>query len=278
MREQSETAARPLRRWPARLAAMTLMLIAATGSSGQEPASAPDFVATFSILAYDPVTREIGGAVQSRVFSVGNGILWAKGGVGAAVTQALVDVSYATKAIELLEQGVAVDEVVRRIYAEDPDRWRHAWPKTGRQLAVIDAHGRHAVLTGAHVAPWAGHASSRYATAQGNLLTSEKVVIEMIRAFEATEGHLSVRLVAALRAGQAAGGDIRGMQSAALIVVKEDGGVWLNNDAVMRLQVDDHAEPIEELARLVELALEAHRRMEALRRAVEGPTGAAFGE
>lgn len=94
----------------------------------------------------------------------------------------------------------------------------------------------------------------------------------MIRAFEETDGHLSVRLVAALRAGQAAGGDIRGMQSAALIVVKKDGGVWLNNDVVMRLQVDDHAEPIAELERLVALALEAHRRMEALRRAVEGRT------
>src|SRR5690606_29193533 len=138
----------------------------------------------------------------------------------------------------------------------------------GRQFAVIDAEGRHAVFTGAKVAAWAGHASSRHATAQGNLLASEKVVTEMIRVFEEADGHLAERLVAALQAGQAAGGDVRGMQSAALIVVKEDGGVWLNNDVVMRLQVDDHPQPIDELGRLVDLALEAHRRMEALRRAV----------
>src|SRR5690606_23184962 len=120
------------------------------------------------------------------------------------------DVSYGKKALALLDQGVPVDEVVQRVYAEDPDRWRHAWPKTGRQFAVIDAHGRHAVLTGTDVAAWAGagHASSRHATAQGNLLASQAVVLEMIRAFEAAEGHLSVRLVAALRAGQAAGGDV----------------------------------------------------------------------
>ena len=246
--KQSDTLARAFCRRRARLVAMSLTLLSAACASGQEPEPA-EFVATFSILAYDPATEEIGGAVQSRVFSVGNGILWAKGGVGAAVTQALVDVSYGPRSLELLEQGVDVEEVVRRIHAEDPDRWHHAWPKTGRQLAVIDARGRHAVLTGSQVAPWAGHASSRYATAQGNLLASEKVVSEMIRAFEETDGHLSVRLVAALRAGQAAGGDIRGMQSAALIVVKKDGGVWLNNDVVMRLQVDDHAEPIAELER-----------------------------
>jgi len=224
---------------------------------------------TFSILAYDPQTGEIGGAIQSHVFSVGNGLLWADAGAGAVVIQAIADVSYGPKALALLEQGLTVDEVVQRVYAEDPDRWRHAWPKTGRQFAVIDAHGNHAVLTGAEVGGWAGHASSRHATAQGNMLASEEVVLEMIRAFEEAEGHLSVRLVAALQAGQNAGGDIRGMQSAALIVVKEDAGVWLNNDVVMRLQVDDHPDPIGELGRLVDLALEAHQRMEALRRAVE---------
>lgn len=235
-----------------------------------QPAPAPDTIATFSILGYDPATGEVGGAIQSHVFSVGNGLLWARAGVGAVVVQAIADVSYGPRSLELLERGLPVDEVVRRVHDEDPDRWRHAWPKTSRQFAVIDAEGRHAVFTGAQVAAWAGHASGRYAVAQGNLLASEDVVTEMIRAYEAADGHLAERLVAALRAGQAAGGDVRGMQSAALIVVKKDGGVWLNNDVVMRLQVDDHPDPIGELNRLVDLALEAHGRMEALRRAVEG--------
>lgn len=243
-------------------------------ASAAQPAESnpPGIASTFSILAYDPQTGEIGGAIQSHVFSVGNGLLWAEAGVGAVVIQAIADVSYGKRALALLEQGVPADEVVQRVYADDPDRWRHAWPKTGRQFAVIDAHGRHAALTGTDVAAWAGHASSPHATAQGNLLASEEVVLEMIRAFEEAEGHLSVRLVAALRAGQAAGGDVRGMQSAALVIVKKDGGVWLNNDVVMRLQVDDHPDPINELGRLVDLALDAHQRMDALRRAVEGGT------
>ena len=227
--------------------------------------SPPETVSTFSILGYDPQTGEVGGAVQSRVFSVGNGVLWAEAHVGAVATQAMVDVSYGPKALALLEQGLDLEEIVRRIHDEDPDPWPDVWPKTGRQFAVMNARGEHAVFTGDAAPEWAGHAASRHATAQGNLLASPDVVAEMIRAFEETDGHLSLRLVAALEAGQAAGGDRRGMQSAAILIVKEDGGGWLNNDVVMRLQVDDHAEPIRELGRLVDLALEANRRMDALR-------------
>jgi uncharacterized Ntn-hydrolase superfamily protein len=227
-------------------------------------------VSTFSILAYDPETGELGGAVQSRVFSVGNGVLWAQAGVGAVATQAVVNVAYGPRGLELLAQGLEPDEIVRRVYDEDPDAWPDAWPKAGRQFAVLDASGRHAALTGSAAPEWAGTATSRYATAQGNLLASPAVVAEMIRAFEGTEGPLARRLVAALAAGQAAGGDRRGMQSAAILIVKEGAGMWLNNDVVMRLQVDDDPEPITELGRLVELALAANRRMEALR---ELPTG-----
>jgi uncharacterized Ntn-hydrolase superfamily protein len=215
-------------------------------------------VGTFSILAYDPATGEIGGAVQSRVFSVGNGVLWAEAGVGAVATQAIIDVSYGPQALALLRQGVAPSEVVRRVWEADPDPRPENWTKQGRQFAVIDPKGQVAAFTGPQATAWAGHKSCdqtrNFCTAQGNILAGEAVVAEMVRAFEATPGHLSLRLVAALDAGQAAGGDTRGMQSAAILIVKEDGGVWLNNDVVMRLQVDDNAEPIQELRRLVEIA------------------------
>jgi uncharacterized Ntn-hydrolase superfamily protein len=209
-------------------------------------------VATFSILGYDPATGEVGGAVQSRVFSVGNGVLWAEAGVGAAATQAIVDVSYGPKAIALLRAGMAPEAIVKAIWESDPDPQPAAWTKEGRQFAVIDQQGRTAVYTGPKATPWAGHKQGRFCTAQGNILAGQAVVDGMVAAFEATKGHLSERLVAALEAGQAAGGDTRGMQSAAILIVGKGQGVWLNNDVVMRLQVDDSPEPIRELRRLVD--------------------------
>jgi uncharacterized Ntn-hydrolase superfamily protein len=215
-----------------------------------------DPVATFSILGFDPATGEVGGAVQSRVFSVGNGVLWAEAGVGAVATQAIVDVSYGPQAIALLRKGLAPEAIIKQIYDADPDpgyRGR-AWPKAGRQFAVMNAKGEYAAFTGPGASAWAGHKSGKYCTAQGNILAGEAVVANMVDAFEKTEGHLSLRLMAALEGGQAAGGDTRGMQSAAMLIVKEDAGVWLNNDVVLRLQVDDNPNPIAELRRLVDLA------------------------
>lgn len=215
-----------------------------------------DGVATYSILGYDPATGEVGGAVQSRVFSVGNGVLWAEAGVGIAATQAIVDVSYGPQALDLLRQGLAPDAVIKQIYDADPDPGLRGrpWPKAGRQFAVMNAKGEHAVFTGPNASAWAGHKAGTHCTAQGNILAGEAVVANMVDAFEKTEGHLSLRLMAALDAGQAAGGDTRGMQSAAMLIVKEDGGAWLNNDVVLRLQVDDDPEPLTELRRLVERA------------------------
>ena len=215
----------------------------------QEPPS------TFSILGYDPDTGEVGGAVQSRVFSVGNGVLWAEAGVGAAATQAIVDVSYGPKAIELLKAGLTPAAIIPAILASDPDPGLNgqSWAKEGRQFAVMDAKGNFAAHTGPQATPWAGNKSGKFCTAQGNILAGEAVVSEMVRAFEATTGHLSLRLMAALDAGQAAGGDKRGKQSAAMLIVKKDGGVWLHNDVVLRLQVDDNPEPLTELRRLVEM-------------------------
>jgi uncharacterized Ntn-hydrolase superfamily protein len=236
-----------------------LVVIAGCAAAASEAVRWPP-VATFSILGLDPASGEVGGAVQSRVFSVGNGVLWAEAGVGAAATQAVVDVSYGPQCLELLRRGVAPDEIVKQVWDRDPDPRPENWSKQGRQFAVIDAAGRTAAFTGPRATPWAGQRAGRFCTAQGNILAGEAVVTGMVRAFEATEGPLALRLVAALEAGQAAGGDKRGMQSAAMLIVKKDGGVWLHNDVVLRLQVDDSPEPLKELRRLVEKALAQRQR------------------
>jgi uncharacterized Ntn-hydrolase superfamily protein len=214
----------------------------------------PDPVATFSILGYDPATGEVGGAVQSRVFSVGNGVLWGEADVGMVATQAIVDVSYGPKGLQLLKKGMAPEAIVKTIWDEDPDPGlgKQPWPKAGRQFAVMDAKGNYAAFTGEKATPWAGHKGGKFCTAQGNILAGEAVVANMVDAFEKTTGHLSLRLMAALDGGQAGGGDKRGMQSAAMLIVKKDGGVWLHNDVVLRLQVDESPEPLKELRRLVE--------------------------
>jgi uncharacterized Ntn-hydrolase superfamily protein len=213
---------------------------------------------TFSILAYDPATGEWGGAVQSRVFSVGNGVLWGEAGVGVVATQAVVDVSYGPQALELLRRGVDAETVVKTVWNRDtyPDSGR--WTKQGRQFAVIDSKGRVFAYTGPKATTWAGDkqctAANSTCTAQGNILAGPAVVDSMVARFERTPGHLAYRLLAALEGGQSAGGDKRGQQSAAMLIVKKNGGVWLHNDVVLRLQVDDNAEPIKELRRLVEKA------------------------
>jgi uncharacterized Ntn-hydrolase superfamily protein len=236
--------------------ALTLVGLIAAGSIHLRAQAGQDEPpGTFSILGYDPATGEVGGAVQSRVFSVGNGVLWAEAGVGAAATQAIVDVSYGPKAIELLKAGMTPGAIIPAILASDPDPGLNgqSWTKEGRQFAVMDARGNYAAHTGPQATPWAGNQGGKFCTAQGNILAGESVVSEMVRAFEGTTGHLSLRLMAALDAGQAAGGDKRGKQSAAMLIVKKDGGVWLHNDVVLRLQVDDNPEPLTELRRLVEM-------------------------
>ncbi len=215
-----------------------------------------DPVATFSILGYDPETGMVGGAVQSRVFSVGNGVLWGEANIGMIATQAYVDVSYGPKGLELLKKGLSPAQTVKTLLKNDPDPHPESWPKNARQFSVMDAEGNVTTHTGKKASFWAGHKYGKNSSAQGNILASEAVVNDMIKAFENTKGHLSMRLLRALEAGQNAGGDTRGMQSAAILIVKKDGGVWLNNDVVLRLQVDDNPEPIKELRRLVEKAHE----------------------
>ena len=144
--------------------------------------------------------------------------------------------------------------------------FRRQGAEAGRQFSVMSADGRVATHTGPQASDWAGHEVDGHVSAQGNILAGPEVVAGMVRAFKETEGHLSFRLLAALEAGQVAGGDRRGMQSAAMLIVKEDGGVWLNNDVVLRLQVDDSEEPIQELRRLVEIAGAQRERFQGRRR------------
>jgi uncharacterized Ntn-hydrolase superfamily protein len=259
--------------------ALALVVSLNTGASGARAVPQDDQfeTGTFSILGFDPDTGEIGAAVQSRVFAVGNGVIWAEAGVGAVATQAVVDVSYGPQGLALLKQGMAPKDIIKKIYDDDPDpglRGGGGWAKAGRQFAVMNAKGEVAAFTGPQAPTEAGDAQGKYCSAQGNTLgrpdgvwppkdgmKPSLVPAAMVKGFEDSEKnaagqrqHLSLRLVAALEAGQAAGGDHRGQQSAALIVVKKDGGPWLHNDVVLRLQVDDSPEPIKELRRIVEKA------------------------
>jgi uncharacterized Ntn-hydrolase superfamily protein len=242
----------------------------------------PQIPGTFSVLGFDPQSGEVGGAVQSCVFSVGNGVLWAEAEVGAVATQAVVDVSYGPQGLALLKQGMAPKDIIKTIWDRDPDPGYRGqgWPKAGRQFAVINMKGEVAAFTGPGAPTEAGDAQGKYVTAQGNTLgrpdgkwppadgmKPSKVPAAMVEGFEKSEtdasgrrNHISLRLVAALEAGQAAGGDHRCQQSAALIVVKKEAGVWLHNDVVLRLQVDDNPEPIKELRRLVEKSPAGRRR------------------
>ncbi len=152
--------------------------------------------------------------------------------------------------------------IIKSIWDSDPDPGLggNPWSKEGRQVAVMDAKGNYAAFTGPKATAWAGNKGGKYCTAQGNILAGEAVVNGMVEQFEKTTGHLSLRLMAALDGGQAGGGDTRGMQSAAMLIVKKNGGVWLNNDVVLRLQVDDSPEPLKELRRLVEMNARRFRR------------------
>ena len=255
-----------MKRWSLLLVLVAVAMAGAFGGVSESSSQPWDPVATFSILGFDPDTGEAGGAVQSRVFSVGNGVLWAEADVGVVATQAIVDVSYGPQALALLKQGMNPAEVVKTIWERDPDPRPDAWSKYGRQFAVMDAQGNVAAYTGPKATSWAGHKYGKFCSAQGNILAGEAVVANMVKAFEETAGHLSLRLMAALEAGQAAGGDTRGMQSAAMLIVKKGGGVWLNNDVVLRLQVDDSQDPFKELRRLVTIAAEQRARRPQPRR------------
>jgi len=203
-------------------------------------------VATYSIVARDSVTGQMGVAVQSHWFSVGSVVPWARAGVGAVATQSFVDPRYGPLGLELMSHGRTAEEALKALVSTDDAR-------AVRQVAMVDARGRVAVHTGANAVEAAGHQTGPGYSVQANLMESDDVWGAMADAYESSEGDLAARLVAALEAAQNEGGDIRGKQSAALVVVRAEstGQPW--NDRLFDLRVEDHPEPVEELKRLVRL-------------------------
>ncbi|WP_079506697.1 DUF1028 domain-containing protein [Mesobacillus jeotgali] len=198
---------------------------------------------TFSIVGYDPREKEWGIAVQSKFLGVGAVVPFAKAGVGAVATQSYANTAYGPQALELMAQGKSAEEAMELITKDDPD-------KEMRQVGLIDAEGNTATFTGTYCYDWAGGVTGKHFAAQGNILVDENTVKAMAETFESTEGSLAHRLLQALNAGQQAGGDSRGQQSAALLVVKEKGGYGGYNDRYIDLRVDDHPDPITELIRI----------------------------
>jgi uncharacterized Ntn-hydrolase superfamily protein len=202
-----------------------------------------DIIATFSIVAFDPETESLGVAVQSMFLTVGAIIPWARAGAGAVATQAMANYNYGPRGLELMSQGKTAEETVEALISADDER-EH------RQLGIVDAEGRAATFTGSECFEWAGGVTGEHYAAQGNILVGRETVETMAKTFEDTSRDLAGRLLAALDAGQAAGGDSRGKQSAALLVVREGGGYGGDNDRVVDLRVDYHPEPIRELIRI----------------------------
>ena len=217
-------------------------------------------VATFSIVGFDPRTGDLGVAVQSKFFAVGSVVPWAKAGVGAIATQSYANVSYGPDGLELLADGKSARETVSTLTSADRNKQR-------RQLGIVDAKGNSASFTGSDCHDWAGHIEKPHFCAQGNILTGKEVVDTMASSFEQSQkqakGGLCDWLADALMAGQDAGGDSRGRQSAALLVVRKKGGYGGGNDRFIDLRVDDHKTPIAELRRLLQLHKKLFKRAHA---------------
>lgn len=251
-----------------------VFLLFAAGARGDQPAPAPPgndpVVATFSIVAFDPATGDLGVAVQSKFFGVGSVVPFARANVGAVATQAQANTAYGPDGLALLEAGKGAGEVVTQLTAADRGR-------DVRQVGVVDAKGTAASFTGPRCNEWAGHVVGDHFAAQGNILAGEGVVKAMAAAYEkarqAENSELADWLVAALDAAQAAGGDKRGRQSAALLVVRDKAGYGNKGDRYVDLRVEDNPEPIKELARLLEMHKQfyagAHRNKP--NRAATGP-------
>jgi uncharacterized Ntn-hydrolase superfamily protein len=205
-----------------------------------------DLVATFSIVGYDPNTQELGIAVQSKFLGVGAVVPWAKAGVGAVATQSYANTTFGPKGLELMASGKTAQETMDELIREDQGRAK-------RQVGIVDAQGNAATYTGEDCYDWAGGVTGKHFVAQGNILVGLETVEAMATTFEKSEGSLAERLLKALDAGQQAGGDSRGKQSAALLVVREEGGYAGYNDRAIDLRVDEHAEPIQELIRIFQL-------------------------
>jgi len=203
---------------------------------------------TFSIVAFDPKTGDLGVAVASKFLAVGSVVPYAKAGVGAIATQSFANTTFGPKGLELLRKGLTPSQVLKQLLASDKDR-------EFRQVGIVDAKGRAAAFTGKKCLPWAGHIVGKGFAVQGNILAGEQVVKAMAKAFQETQGELAERLMAALEAGEQAGGDARGKQSAAILVVRKGAGYGGFDDRYIDLRVDDHPEPVKELRRILNIKL-----------------------
>jgi uncharacterized Ntn-hydrolase superfamily protein len=203
-------------------------------------------LSTFSIVALDPATGDLGIAVESKFLSVGAVVPWAQAGVGAIATQSWANTSYGPRGLRMLKRGLTPRQVGAKLVASDKGA-------TQRQFGIVDARGRAFTYTGKGCYDWAGGVTGKHFAAQGNILAGARVVDALAETFVATRGNLAERLVAALAAGQVAGGDRRGQESAALLVVRKEGGYAGFNDRYIDLRADDHPQPIDELRRLLDL-------------------------
>ena len=244
------------------LALLFAVLLALPSAAAADP-----LAHTYSIVARDPKTGELGVAVQSHWFSVGSIVTWAEAGVGAIATQSFVDPGYGQRGLELLRHGVSAPDALAQLVAADAQQ-------DVRQVAIIDAQGRVAAHTGKKAIAAAGHHVGTQYSAQANLMANAKVWPAMSAAYEKATGDLADRLLAALDAGQAVGGDIRGRQSAAILIVKpkSTGKPWAGADRIFDLRVDDHAEPLDGAAPADPPAARLHPR-QPRRRAHERAEG-----
>lgn len=222
---------------------------------------ADHFVSTYSIVARDPVTGEMGVAVQSHWFGVGTLVSWAEAGVGAIATQAFINPMLGQQGLELMKQGKNAKETLEELLAEDEGR-------EFRQVAMLDINGNVSAWTGAKCVPEAGHITGPNFSVQANLMLHDTVWLAMAEAFQRSPGRLADRMMTALEAAQEAGGDIRGKQSAAMVVVKKEATGQRWKDRLIDLRVDDHPTPLQELKRLLTLH-EAYEHMNAGDQAIE---------
>jgi uncharacterized Ntn-hydrolase superfamily protein len=203
-------------------------------------------LSTYSVVGHDPVAQEWGVAVESKFLAVGAVVPWAQAGVGAVATQSHANTSFGPDGLALMAQGLSAQDALDRLIATDEGR-------DHRQVGLVDTHGQTATFTGTQCPSWAGGFAGINYAAQGNILVSAATVEALARTFEQAKGELADRLVAALAAGQAAGGDRRGQQSSAILVVRAQGGYGGYNDRYMDLRVDDDSQPVDRLKALVDL-------------------------
>lgn len=201
---------------------------------------------TFSIVAYDPDEQAWGVAVASKFLAAGAVVSWARAGAGAVATQAYARVSFGPEGLAMLADGKSAQETLERLLEGDPGQ-------SSRQIGIVDVNGRAAAHTGVNCTPWAGHRIGVGFACQGNILTGPEVLEAMAETFMTAQGELADRLLAALDAGDQAGGDRRGKQAAGLLVVRPDGGYGGDNDRYLDLRVDDDPAPVAKLAHLVKL-------------------------